>query len=91
MIPRLTFTFNNILDNNQHGFRRGRSVETNLLCFINTLIHTMGSGGQTDFIYTDFSQVLDSVNHSVLIAKLRLFGIHDTLLLGLGFCGKINP
>jgi len=79
-IPSLTFTFNNILDNNQHGFRRGRSVETNLLCFVNTLIKTMESGGQTDVIYTDFNKAFDSVNHSVLIAKLRLFGIHDPLL-----------
>lgn len=80
MIPSLTFTFNNILDNNQHGFRKGRSVETNLLCFYNTLINTMESGKQTDVIYMDFSKAFDSVNHSILIAKLSLFGVHDPLL-----------
>lgn len=40
----------------------------------------MESGRQTDVIYTDFSKAFDFVNHSVLIAKLRLFGIYDPLL-----------
>lgn len=80
MILSLTFTFNNILGNNQHDFSRGRSVETNLLCFVNTLIHTMESRRQTYVIYTDVSDAFDSVNHSVLISKLRPFGIHDPLL-----------
>lgn len=80
LIPSLTFTFNNILDNNQHSFRKWRSVETNLLRFVSTLILTMESSGQADVIYTDFSKAFDSVNHSVLIVKLHLFAIHDTLL-----------
>jgi hypothetical protein len=46
------------------------SVETNLLCFVNTLMHTMESGRQTDVVYTDFRKAYGSVNPSVLIAKL---------------------
>jgi hypothetical protein len=40
----------------------------------------MESGKQTDVIYSDFSKAFDSVNHSVLIAKLRLFGLTDPLI-----------
>ena len=76
----LTFSFKTIFDNNQHGFRKGRSVETNLLCFYNFLVNSMESGIQTDVIYTDFSKAFDSVNHSVLIAKLKIYGITDQLL-----------
>jgi hypothetical protein len=55
------------------GFRRGRSDENNLLlcilCFFNTLIHTMESGSLIDVIYTDFSNAFDFMYHSVLIAN----------------------
>jgi hypothetical protein len=80
IVPSLAFSFKNIIDNNQHGFRKGRSVETNLLCFYNFLVSSMESGKQTDVIYTDFSKAFDSVNHSMLIAKLRLYGISDPLI-----------
>jgi hypothetical protein len=76
----LTFSYKTILDNNQHGFRKRRLVETNLLCFYNFLVNSIESGIQTDVIYTDFSKAFDSVNHSVLIAKLKTYGITDQLL-----------
>jgi hypothetical protein len=80
IVPSLTYTLKNILDNNQHGFRKRPSVEINLLCFYHFLRISMESGKQTDVIYTDFSKAFDLVNHSVLIAKLRLFGLTDPLI-----------
>lgn len=80
IVPSLLFTFKKILHSNQNGFRRGHFVDTNLLCFYNTLIHFMESGRQTDVIYTDTSKAFDFVNHSILLAKLSLFDISDPLL-----------
>jgi sarcosine oxidase/L-pipecolate oxidase len=40
----------------------------------------MESGEQTDVIYTDFSRAFNSVNHSILIAKLRLFSLTDPFI-----------
>lgn len=78
MMPWLTFSFKNLINTTQHGFIKGHSV--NLLCFYNAISKSMESGTQTDVVYTDFSKAFDSVNHSLLLAKLRLYSISDPLL-----------
>lgn len=81
MVSSSTFTLNNLLNTNQHDFRKGRLVETNLLCFYNAQIKSMESGKQTVVTYTDFSKAFDSVNHPVLIEKLKLDNISYYLIL----------
>jgi len=55
-------------------------VKTNLLCFYNFLVNSMESGNQTDVIYTAFRKAFDSVNHSVISAQLKIYGLSDHLL-----------
>ena len=55
----------------QHGFLAGRSCETNLTCLVKELWDAIAGGHQTDVIYTDFSSAFTSVNHSLLLHKLR--------------------
>ena len=43
-----------ILNDSQHGFRRARSCETQLIVFIDDLAEEMQGGGQTDVIFMDF-------------------------------------
>ena len=50
----------NILYPLQHGFRKGRSCETQR---------------QTDILMMDFAKAFDKVNHSLLIHNLRYYGI----------------
>ena len=64
----------------QHGFRPGRSVQTNLTSFINDLTSEIDKGQQIDAIYTDFSSAFDRVDHSILIQKLQLHGFTGSLL-----------
>lgn len=64
----------------QHGFFRGRSVDTNLVIYTDYLLNSLDSGHQVDAVYTDFSKAFDKIDHRVLISKLFKFGIHGDLL-----------
>eukprot|EP00745_Piridium_sociabile_P027724 TRINITY_DN44613_c1_g1_i1.p1 TRINITY_DN44613_c1_g1~~TRINITY_DN44613_c1_g1_i1.p1 ORF type:complete len:604 (+),score=154.71 TRINITY_DN44613_c1_g1_i1:145-1812(+) len=66
---------NNILSEAQHGFRRGRSCESQLLGLVDELSGNMEKGKQTDVLVMDFSKAFDKVSHSLLIHKLRHYGI----------------
>ena len=46
---------NDILCDQQHGFRRGRSCETQLLGFVDEISHSLEKGRQVDTIVMDFS------------------------------------
>ena len=49
------FDRNNILVTTQHGFRKNRSCETQLILTVDDLASTIDEGGQTDTILLDFS------------------------------------
>ena len=59
----------------QHGFRRGRSCETQLIEFIDDITSNLEEGQQTDILIMDFAKAFDKVHHSLLIHKLHHYGI----------------
>ena len=65
---------NNILYPLQHGFRKGRSCETQLIEFVDDISKNIQEGRQTDIPIMDFAKAFDKVNHSLLIHKLRYYG-----------------
>ena len=69
----------NILYPFQHGFRTGRSCETQLLEFIDDVTLNMENGKQTDILVMDFSKAFDKVSHSLLLHKLHHYGIQGEL------------
>ena len=68
----------------QHGFVRNRSVETNLAVFNDYITGEVDRKHEVHTIYTDFSKAFDSVCHSLLMKKLSFYGIRGSLLQWLG-------
>ena len=72
---------NNLLFQNQHGFRSRVSCETQLIQFTQDLYDTLNKqGGQADVIVMDFSKAFDKVDHQRLLLKLHRLGINTGVI-----------
>ena len=63
----------------QHGFRKFRSCETQLLEFIDDVTKNIENSTQTDILIMDFSKAFDKVSHNLLIHKLYHYGIQGNI------------
>ena len=64
-----------ILTDKQHGFRRNRSCESQLILTTHNFVETLDQRGQTDVVIMDFSKAFDVVPHNRLMLKLDHYGI----------------
>ena len=71
---------NNILIDQQHGFREKFSCETQLISAIHDWAKGINFRSQTDVILLDFSKAFDSVPHERLVVKLDFHGIRGKVL-----------
>ena len=71
---------NGLIRSSQHGFRQGRSPQTNLIEFMEKTTTWMDEGKAFDIIYLDFAKAFDVVCHKRLIVKLQAKGIDGDLL-----------
>jgi hypothetical protein len=62
------------LNPSQHGFRKFNSTATNLVTYLNSIIPSISSQGQTDSVYCDLTKAFDIVPHNILLRKLSNFG-----------------
>ena len=69
------FDSNNILTDTQHGFRKKRSCETQLIATIHDLAKGLNDGQQIDSILLDFSKAFNKVCHRKLCLKLEHYGV----------------
>ena len=70
----------NLINENQHGFVKGKSCLTNLLHALDYLTSTLDEGKCVDGIYLDYRKAFDSVPHQRLLLKLRAYGLNDSVM-----------
>ena len=59
----------------QFGLRQKYSTQMAIICLMDKIINALERGHYTVGIFLDFSKAFDTVNHSILIAKLYKYGI----------------
>ena len=60
------------IDNGQHGFLAKKSCATNLVGLCDSLaLSLINENIRTDVIYFDFAKAFDSVNHDIILYKLK--------------------
>ena len=71
---------NNLFNPSQHGFRKGRSCLSELLCHMEEILHELSQGKNVDVVYLDYAKAFDKVDFNVLLKKLKHTGIQGKLL-----------
>ncbi len=64
----------------QHGFVRNRSCITQLLQVLHSVGQCLDKNIQSDIIYLDFAKAFDSVDHQILLRKLKSYCATGRLL-----------
>ena len=71
---------NNLLADEQHGFRPSRSTVTQPLVHIGNILDILETAENTHVIYLDFAKAFDKVDHKLPWKKIRNLGIGGRLL-----------
>lgn len=70
---------NSLLTDKQHGFRKKRSCLTQLIDHVDHILKCLNSGDEVDVIYLDYAKAFDKVDHKILLAKLKCYGIRGKM------------
>ena len=74
------FESNGILHTHQYGFKKHHSTEVASAHLVNTVLTNMNNGRKTIAIFTDLSKAFDTINHEILIDKLKHYVLTDSAL-----------
>ena len=69
------FQTNNLLYSSQYGFRSGHSTEYAGLEIVDRIIQELDKNEIPINIYLDLSKAFDTLDHSILLQKLKFYGI----------------
>ena len=67
----------NILYQKKFGFQNAHSTEHAILQLVNQITEAFSQGKYTLGIFIDLSKAFDTVNHNILLEKLKTYGIHS--------------
>jgi hypothetical protein len=68
-----------LYNESQHGFRKSRSTQTNLIEYYESILHQLETNTAVDSIYLDFSKAFDKCDHGIILDKLTALGISGKL------------
>ncbi|CAB4023601.1 Hypothetical predicted protein, partial [Paramuricea clavata] len=75
------FDENNLLCRSQSGFRKKHSTETAVTHFADQILMGMDKGLVTGAVFIDLAKAFDTIDHDVLIRKLKHYGVSNESLL----------
>ena len=66
---------NNAFPDSQHGFRPGRSTVSQLVEQYDNILNSLANKHNMDVIMLDYAKAFDTINHSILLHKLKSLSI----------------
>ena len=74
------FTKNNLLYKSQYGFRKGHSCELAAMEVTDKIFKYLDNKKLPIALYLDFSKAFDTINHAILMDKLKHYGVTGVAL-----------
>ena len=70
---------NDILHDLQYGFRNKHSTQHAILDIVNAIYSNIDNRKKTCEIFIDLKKAFDTVNHEILLAKLKNYGVRGVI------------
>ena len=71
---------NHLLYNLQFGFQKGKSTHMALITLIDKISEALDNSDFVIGVFLDFSKAFDTVDHSILVKRLHIYGIRGLAL-----------
>ena len=74
------FTLNKLFTSQQYGYRANRSTELAALELMDRNLDNMNRNLTPVNVYIDLSKAFDCLDHSILLSKLKFYGLNDNAI-----------
>ena len=75
---------NTLISDRQHGFFRGRSIDTNFIQSYDHATKNLDISKPVNIILLDQAKAFDKVEHSYLMLKLKAYQVHEDVIYWIG-------